>query len=348
MFRATPALFAAVLLLSAASPARADLSPTACQAAKAYSDQHDGLSVLVLKNGKVACEAYTGGDADTAHELYSGTKSFVGLMAAAAVQDRLLTLDELVADTLPEWRDDPLKSKATIRQLLSMTAGLPSQIGRPPTYAGAVEAPFNLPPGERFQYGPAPMQVFGELIRRKLTAAGRSGDPLAYLKARILDPIGLKDADWRRGPDGQPMMPQGAVLTAREWAKVGELVRHRGVVDGRAIVDPEAFDALFHGSRANPGYGLTWWLPKASITLDAATASTDIGAAAASLPKDLVMAAGAGDQRLYVIPSLGLVIVRQARLDLVKTLRAARGQPIADEARWSDAKMLDILIGGRR
>lgn len=347
MLRALPSVFAAIVLFSATGQAWAAMTPAACQAAKAYSDQHNGLSVLVLKDGNLVCEAYTGGTADTAYELYSGTKSFVGLMAAAAVQDHLLTLDELVADTLPEWRGDPLKSKATIRQLLSMTAGLPSQIGRPPTYADAVEAPFNLPPGERFQYGPAPMQVFGELMRRKLVAAGRPGDPLAYLTVRILDPIGLKIADWRRGSDGQPLMPQGAVLTAREWAKLGELVRHRGVIDDRALVDPEAFTALFRSSQANPGYGLTWWLPKASTTVDAATASMDIGAASASLPKDLVMAAGAGDQRLYVIPSLGLVIVRQARLDLAKALRAARGRAIGEEPRWSDAKMLDIVIGGR-
>ena len=60
---------------------------------------------------------------------------------------------------------------------------------------------------------------------------------------------------------------------------------------------------------------------------------------AAELPRDLVLAAGAGDQRLYVIPSRGLVIVRQARLDL-----AALG-PGADPAtKWSDADFLRLLL----
>ena len=115
----------------ARSPAPADpADQRACLAAAQYSDARRGLSVLVLRDGAVVCEHYAAGDAETGHELYSGTKSLVGLMAAAAVQDGLLTLDEPVSDTLPEWRDDPLKAQASVRQLLSMTAGLPFSVSQ--------------------------------------------------------------------------------------------------------------------------------------------------------------------------------------------------------------------------
>lgn len=309
-----------------------------CAAATAYSDARRGYSVLVLQNGTIVCDTHRGASRD-AHELWSGTKSFVGVMAAAAVQDGLIALDEPVAATITEWGGIPLKRDVTLRHLLSMTSGQISKIGKPPTYAETVAQDLVAAPGTEFHYGPAPMQLFGEVLRRKLLAAGRKGDIEAYLADRILKPLGLSVAQWRKGPDGNPLLPQGMVLTAREWAKLGEFVRGGGMKDGKPLVDPATFAELFRGSNANPGYGLTWWLPHPAPVADPITASTDIGRRAAELPGDLVVAAGAGDQRLYVIPSRGLVIVRQARLDL-----AAFG-PWADPAtKWSDADFLKLLL----
>lgn len=329
------------LALAAATPQAtgADQTPSmTCSAAIAYSNDHRGLSLLVVKDGNPVCEDYREGDAGSAHELWSGTKSLVGLMAAAAVQDGLLTLDEAVAATIAEWQDDAAKRAITIRQLLSMTSGQGGTIGRPPGYADALSIPLASKPGERFQYSPTSLQVFGEVMRRKLAAKGMAGNPVAYFERRVLDPAGIRVAQWREGPDGNPLMPQGAVMTAREWAKVGELVRAGGKAGGRMLVDPGAFTALFEGSSANPAYGLTWWIARITPARDPVTASSDIPAAAAQLPKDLVFAAGAGDQRLYVIPSRGLVIVRQARLDL-------RALVAGEPSGWSDVAFLDILLG---
>jgi hypothetical protein len=58
----------------------------------------------------------------------------------------------------------------------------------PPSYAQAVAAQPAFEPGQRFQYGPTPFQVFGEIIRRKLAAADANPDPLDYLSQRVLDP----------------------------------------------------------------------------------------------------------------------------------------------------------------
>jgi CubicO group peptidase (beta-lactamase class C family) len=327
------AVFAIIAGMACAQAPLAGASDARCQAALAYSASHRGAAVLALKDGKPICEGYAGeGAADRPMELWSGTKSFVGLMAAAAVQDGLLSLDEPVSRTLPEWKDDPRKARVTLRHLLSLTSGMPSEVGRPPTYADAVAMPLNADPGEKFQYGPGPYQVFGEIMRRKLTAAGQPGDPYLYLKRRILDPIGLVPGNWRKLPNGDTLLPQGAVLTVREWVKAGELVRAGGVWKGKALVDPAAFKALFQGSKANPAYGITWWLPSPSASPDPVTATTDIGRGPA-LPRDLVLAAGAFNQRLFVVPSKGLTI---ARLASMPPRDAAR--PTDPDARWSDAK----------
>ncbi|QNQ11416.1 serine hydrolase domain-containing protein [Sphingomonas alpina] len=335
-----PALLISTMLaaMTIAAPATAKPDAMSCAAATRYSDAHRGVAVHVLDHGKIVCDTAQGGHT-APHELWSGTKSFVGIMAAAAVQDGLLTLDEPASATLIEWQGDPQKSRITIRQILSMTSGQPSVIGKPPTYRDSLDGALVADPGTRFLYGPTPMQSFGEILKRKLKAAGQSDNVLAYLARRVLDPIGLRYADWRKGIDGNPLLPQGAILTAAEWAKFGEFIRAGGTVAGKPIVDPASFAAMFKSGAVNPAYGLTWWLPHVGKAADPITAGTDIGRRAAELPADIVLAAGAGDQRLYVIPSLGLTIVRMADLDI-----AALMNPPKDPAkRWSDVDFLKLL-----
>ena len=307
MLRILTVLAAMLVAASAAAQPYAGANDPRCQKALAYSAARRGAAVLVLKDGKPICEGYAGeGGTDHAMETASGTKSFVGLMLAAAVQDGLITLDEPVAKTLGEWRGDPQKAKVTIRQVLSLSSGMPSVVGRPPTYADAVAMPLTAEPGTKFLYGPGPYMLFGEVMRRKLTAAGQPGDPYLYLQRRILDPIGLKPGRWRRLPNGDALLPQGAVLTVREWVKFGEFVRAGGKVAGKPIVDPATFKALFQPSPANPAYGITWWLP----------GGAGLGQRAAedysTVPRVMAAARGAGDQRLIVIPSKGLTAARLA------------------------------------
>lgn len=324
---------AAAFMDSTAMAAPSTLSREACTAASQYSDRHAGVAVLVLLDGQVVCET---GATDEAFELWSGTKSFVGVIAAAAVQDALLTLDERVADTIAEWRNDALKQQVTIRQLLSMTSGQPSRVGRPSGYEAAAALPVTVRPGSEFNYGPTPIEVFGAVIERKLLARGLKETPVEYLDRRVLKPAGISYSGWRTGPDGKPLLPQGAILTARQWARFGELIRHGASVEGRSLIDASAFQALFVGSEANAAYGLTWWLPRRTQSADPVTAQFELARNPEAVPADTVIAAGAGEQRLYVIPSLNITIVRQAKLDPAS--RARQSEP-----RWADSTFLQLL-----
>jgi CubicO group peptidase (beta-lactamase class C family) len=297
------------------------------QLAADYSAQYRGLSLLVMKSGKVVFEQYHNGHtANTPHMLASGTKSFSGVLAAAATEDGLLKLDERVSDTITEWRSDPQKSKITIRHLLSLTSGIDvGDNGRPPAYADAIQFRMKYEPGTTFEYGPVPFQVFGEVMRRKLVAKRET--PLDYLKRRILNPIGLEVASWTH-QRGQPNMPSGAFLTSREWLKFGQFIYQGGKWNGKQIVSKRLLEECFVGTKANPNYGLTFWLNRSSdgsanvaenrrlramLDIEPETTRMSEEGLGARLPKDVVMAAGAGKQRLYVIPSQDLVIVRQGR-----------------------------------
>jgi CubicO group peptidase (beta-lactamase class C family) len=312
--------------LAAAPVARAQASPYA--AAAAYSAASNGVSMLVMQRGKILFEDYpNAGGVGLAWELASGTKSFCGLMAAAAVTDGLLALDEKCAETLPEWRGDR-RAAITIRHVLTLTSGLAGGgIGRPPPYAEAIAAQPIAAPGARFMYGPTPFQVFGEIMRRKL-----NGDPLAYLQRRIFDPLKITPQRWRRGADGNPHLPSGAALTARDWAVFGQFV-----LDGAPGLDRAAMAAQFEPTAANPGYGLTWWLLRPGFKGPSPRSGIDAATVANAEAEQIVMAAGAGNQRLYLARKRGLVIVRQA----TGILQAMRGQG----AKWSDKEFLTLALG---
>ena len=292
------------------------------EAAAAYSRAQHGVAVLVMRRGEVVFEDYAPGWAEKPHLLASGTKSFCGVMAACAVQDGLLTLDEKISDTLTEWKTDARKSVVTIRQMLSLSSGIDGgDNGSVPSYARAITmATIKASPGEKFSYGPIPFQCFGEVMRRKLAAKGESVE--AYLKRRVLDPIGLKVGFWRKDDDGNINLPAGAFLIAREWVKFGELVRLGGKWNGRQLIPAGLLAECFKPAATNPAYGLTWWLLGGGD--ESSTAAADGGNVAPKLkralveraklgfkpPRDTVAAMGKGKQRCYVIPSLDLVIVR--------------------------------------
>ena len=322
--------------LAATAPASADI-----QDAAKYNAGKGGVSMVVVKDGNRIFENYPGkGGPEKAWELASGTKSFSGVIAAAAVQDRLLSLDERAADTLAEWKADPQKAQSTIRQILSLTSGVEGgDLFRPPSYADAIAKPMADAPGAVFNYGPVNFQIFGEIMRRKLRhyEGGKYADAIEYLQARILTPLDIHPAQWNER-DGYPTLPSGADITAREWARFGQFVLQGGNWKSAQLVDPAALAETLRGSKANAAYGLTWWLNEqpSAATLKASrtmTVASDLFThpRRAELPEDLFMAAGAGGQRLYVIPSMSLVIVRQyPRVVERKLGQKRRGGPYSD------------------
>lgn len=285
------------------------------EAAAAYLDSCNGHAMLVYENGRLVFERHMNGHtAEKPHLLASGTKSFSGFIAVAAMEDGLLTLDEKLSDTLTEWRGDAGKKDITVRQLLSLSSGIAGgPTGQVPSYKQALElAKVTAAPGARFQYGPIPYQIFGEFMRRKLTASGKATDALDYLQKRLFTPIGMRYELWREDGEKMPHLPSGAYFTAREWAKFGLFILQGGSWEGRQIVRPESLAECFKPATANPRYGMTFWkaLPSDPVP-------------------DLVMAAGKGKQKLFIIPSRKLLIVQFADA----------------EQRYKEERFLELALG---
>jgi CubicO group peptidase (beta-lactamase class C family) len=324
-----------------------------CQAAAAYSREHGGEVMLVLCEGTpVFRDAIDGFSTGTPHLLASGTKSFSGIAAALAVDEGLLRFDELVSDTITEWKSDPRKSRVTVRQLLSLASGLESlgaKIDNPRNARAAgitdraeasIDARMLADPGERFIYGPSSYYVFGELMKRKLAAA-KTGDAdvVAYLTRKVFVPLGISPR-FLRDEAGNANLPGGCRVSAEEWATFGEMVRNRGVHGGTRIVGEATLAELMKPHGPNPAYGLTWWIlrdggadPEDALESEIAAERLELkggavrermakrirerGMASAPEPGAIVgtMAAGKGKQRLYVLPAQGLTVVRFGPLE---------------------------------
>jgi CubicO group peptidase (beta-lactamase class C family) len=333
-------VIAAVALLTSTS-AFAEIQAADCARAAKYSEGRRGASMLVMQNGRTIFEHYAnGGSASGRWPIFSGTKSFWGIAALAAVHDGLFRLDDLVSDTITEWKSDPRKSRITIRQLLNQTDGIEgaSRLQRPSIRdrnTMAIRLPTVTEPGAAFIYGPSHLQIFSELLRRKLK--GRS--TIAYFEGHVSGRLGLRRLNYKKDSLGNPLPATGFELTAREWARLGELILGNGNYHGRQIVPAALLREALVGSSANPSYDLTFWLNRQAPTapegdmermLDLPWQNaqwTDV-CICKDAPADMVVALGSGYQRLFVIPSLKAIIVRQG-----------------SNAKFSDAHFLRLVLG---
>jgi CubicO group peptidase (beta-lactamase class C family) len=341
-------LVAGLRLLSAISflipishSAFAGIQLSDCERAAKYSEARHGSAILVLQNGRTIFEHYAnGGSANRRWPIFSGTKSFWGIAALAAAQEGLFRLDGPVADTINEWKNDPRKSQIRIRQLLSQTDTIEgaSYLQRPSIRdrnAMAIALPSVAEPGSAFIYGPSHLQIFSELLRRKLR--GRS--VISYFEAHVANRLGLRDLKYKKDARGNPLPATGFELTAREWARLGELVVGNGNYHRRQIVPSTMLREAFVGSQINPAYGLTFWLNQQApngrdadleqmLDLPWQNAHWSGVCICKDAPADMVVALGSHYQRLFIIPSLKAVIVRQG-----------------SGGNFSDARFLRLVLG---
>jgi CubicO group peptidase (beta-lactamase class C family) len=330
-----------IFSLATSPPAQAEIAPADCARAAKYSESKRGISMLVIQNGRRIFERYAnGGSPRERWPIFSGTKSFWGIAALAAVRDGLFKLDDPVSDTITEWQSDPRKSRITIRQLLNQTDGVEgaSRLQRSSIRdrnAMAIRLPVVAEPGSAFIYGPSHLQIFSELLRRKLKGRGAIG----YFEGRVANRLGLGRLNYKRDARGNPLPATGFELTAREWARLGELIIGQGNYHGRQIVPAALLREAFAGSPANPSYGLTFWLNQQAPNgrevdiermLDLQWQSAQwIGTSVCKdAPADMIVGLGSHYERLFVIPSLKAIIVRQG-----------------SGAKFSDARFLRLALG---
>lgn len=351
---------------SASVPATLPGTPTgyeldAYNRAADYSDARGGNAVVVLKHGRIVFTRYSNGYTGTGRlELASGTKSFSCAFAILAEQEGILNLNDRAAETISDWDGVEKKTDVTLLDLLSQQAGFtgnkyydpsPKKVADLDTYALAVDNTASEPPGDAFIYDPLSFQAFALVFEVESggTYKGKGQvlngvAPLAYLQDRMFSKINVSNvaANWVTDVDGKPQMAGGSSLTPLEWLRYGQLVVQLGTWRSSRILNRTKLErclGYLYDNDAYLGYGITWWINKrstGSIDRDDRIPEDGLPAPGAdriapSVPGDMAMAAGTGKQRLYVVPSLGLAVVRMG--------------PVGTVDDWSDDEFLGTLIG---
>jgi CubicO group peptidase (beta-lactamase class C family) len=162
--------------------------------------------------------------------------------------------------------------------------------------------------------------------------------PRLYLERRVLRRLGLGRQRYLQDRAGNPLLAAGWTLTARQWAKLGQLVL-RG---GAPVVSRNSLAQCWRGSSANSAYSLGWWNNRAApgggefdfeqmLSRKWPAQNWDNASICRDAPNDLVACIGSLYQRLYVIPSLQLIVVRHG-----------------NGGSFSDARFLRLLLGHDR
>lgn len=172
---------------------------------------------------------------DVREEIHSVAKAVAVLAAGIAADEGLVSLDAPLGELVPT------SAELTLRHLLTMTGGIDfayseTMMGDWPDLA----AEFLARPsrGRVFQYSNASTYTAMHALSQ------RTGDVEEYLRPRLFAPLGLDEMYWRRCPNGRVLGGEGLALRTDEMARLGLLIRDRGLWNGRRLVSAKTVDAM--------------------------------------------------------------------------------------------------------
>jgi CubicO group peptidase (beta-lactamase class C family) len=274
---------------------------------------------LVVHKGRIVAERYMPGiTKDTQLESWSMGKSLAATLFALLVKDGTYTLEQPAP--VPLWQK-AADQRASIRNidLLRMSAGLKfvgnqepggaSNAGYPDhyyIYTGAIDSyqysisrPSEFPPNTVGRYRNCDPLTIGYLIKQAVTKRGEQY--LAWPQRALFDKIGIRRQVLETDPFGNFLFTGYDYGTARNWARIGMLYLQDGMWQGQRIL-PEGWTTFVSTPAPawqRPEYGGFFWLNRVGSW---------------NLPPETYLAAGAGGQNTWIVPTHDLVIVRMGHM----------------------------------
>jgi CubicO group peptidase (beta-lactamase class C family) len=270
-------------------------------------------AIVILHDGKLVAERYAPGyGADTPILGYSLAKSVTNALIGILVRQKKLSVEQRAP--VGEW-DNPSDPRhaITIDQLMRMTSGLAleeSDSGLDPVsrmlflesdMAGYAEhANLKAMPGTKWEYTSGNTLILSRIIRDAV--GGRAQDVLEFARKELFEPLGITTATIEFDATGTPVGSIYVLASARDWARFGMLYLNDGVVNGRRIL-PEGWVSYSATPTLDADYGAGFWTNRGAH----GDAEARIHA---GMPEDSFYGSGNLGQRIVIIPSQGLVIVR--------------------------------------
>lgn len=273
-----------------------------------FLQQRRTKAFIILKNGRIAVEWYF--DRFTADSVWywaSAGKTLTALLVGIAQQEGLLKITDRTAEYLGRgWTSLPPEKEnlITIRHQLTMTTGLDEDVPDSDCTLKSCLV-YKADAGTRWAYHNAPYTLLEQVVE---TAARTEYNN--FFRRAVGNRIGM-NGRWVNIGFNNVFFSD-----ARSMARFGLLLLHRGKWDGTALLkDQNYFNEMVSSSQNfNPAYGYLTWLNGKNAYMLPGIKTTFSGPIMPNAPADLFAALGKNDQKIYVVPSEQLVIIRMGEM----------------------------------
>ena len=269
-----------------------------------FLENNNTDAFIIIKDGRIVIEKYFGDfKSDDNHAWNSAGKNLTAMLTGIAQEEGFLNILEPTSTYLGEgWTNMPLNQEQniTIKNQLTMTTGLDYTVED--IFCTDPEClNFLNDPNTFWYYHNGPYTLLDDVI-----ANATERDFNAYFSEKIKEPIGMQGLFLKIGYNNV------FFSTARSMARFGILNLNQGNWDGTSILsDQEYFNAMTNSSQNyNLAYGYLYWLNGKSSFRLPSSEDEFTGSLIPNAPDDLIAGLGLNDQKLYMVPSLDMVIVR--------------------------------------
>ncbi|WP_017495182.1 serine hydrolase [Flavobacterium sp. WG21] len=264
-----------------------------------YLELKHSKSFIILVNGRIVLENYFNGHSATTNWYWaSAGKTLTSTVTGIAQQENLLNINNKISQYLGEgWTSEtlPKENLITCKHLLTMTSGLDDSTDD----VNPANLVYKADAGIRWAYH----NVYVKLQDVVAKASGQSWEN--YFNTKLRDKIGM-NGNWV-----QIGVNSVYTSTSRSMARFGLLMLNKGKWENNTILNEAYFnEATTTSQNINLGYGYLWWLNGKSSYHLPQSQLTFQGSIIPSGPTDMFMALGKNDQKIYVIPSKKMVVIR--------------------------------------
>ena len=273
----------------------------------AYLKQQDSAAFVIVQHGALVHETYFGSyRASSRTNSFSMAKTITTLQVALAVKEGFISsFDARLTERIPEYANDPLGQKATLAQLSSMKSGhgwtenyyTPLNVTTNLYYGDDAESlvlrqGFEREPGTGYEYSSGSTQLLGVFLKRALEAREPGLTISRHLSRSLWGPLGMEsDAFYTLDREGGMERTYCCIFaTARDFARIGQLLLQDGQWDGLPILDKTLIQRLRRPD-LEPFYGHSLWMDW-------------------TYQNPFYLLQGHQGQYVIVVPAQGLVIVR--------------------------------------
>jgi CubicO group peptidase (beta-lactamase class C family) len=269
-------------------------------------------AVVVVHDGSVIAERYADGiGVDTPLLGFSMTKSVIN--ALIGILTRQGHISPSYPAPIPEWRGvTDSRREIEVEHLLRMTSGLAldetnsgfdassQMVYLHNDMAGfAVKAALIASPGTRWAYSSPTTQLLARIVR---DITGGPEQTLAFAWRELFNPLGMRNVTLELDGAGTLQGSSCMLASARDWARFGLLYLNDGVIGARRILHEDWVD-FSAAATLDTDYGAGFWTNRSEH--EHAKGRVRLG-----IPRDAFFASGDLGQRIVILPSQHLVIVR--------------------------------------